>query len=531
LVGQLAIQLLQGSGAAAFGIDVEPGAAELAAQGGAHGYARSDEGLEAAIEAGTGGMGLDAILICAATRSTDPLTLAARLARDRARIVVVGAVPIEIDREAMYEKELDLRLSRSYGPGRYDRSYEEHGRDLPAGYVRWTEGRNMEAFVELAGRRAIHPERLTTHRFGVDQAAEAYAQITGEGEGPRPFGILLEYPSFDPESEHRAPAARPHAPYRPGRRTALIGAGSFARGTLLPALQAAGADIVAVASERGLSAADVAAKLRVPARSAEDVVADDSISSVAIASGHSSHGALTAAALRAGKAVFVEKPLALSEEELAEIEEAAPLGGPLMVGFNRRFAPSVRRTIEAFAGVQHRVVVARVNAGPLPADHWLHDPVEGGGRLLGEGCHFVDLVAELAGAPAVEVQAFAVAQPQRPLECSDELTAQLRFANGSIGTVIYTGAGDSKLPKERIEVFGGGIAAVIDDFRRLELVRGGRREVVKGRQDKGHRAEVERFVRAAAGEEPAPSLEGYVASTRATLALAESLRTGAAIRL
>jgi predicted dehydrogenase len=341
---------------------------------------------------------------------------------------------------------------------------------------------------------------------------------------------VLEYAPL--EDAPPAAAARP-APTAPagGRRVGLIGAGAFARGTLLPALQAAGAEVAAVASERGLSAADVASRLGagVPARSADEILADDSLGAVAIATGHASHARLAAAALRAGKAVFVEKPLALTDAELDEVEAALGAGGPLMVGFNRRFAPLVERLVAAFPAVVPRVVSIRVNAGPLPPDHWLHDPREGGGRLLGEACHFVDLLAHLAGSPPVSAHAVAIPAPERPRECSDELAAHLSFANGSVGTLVYTGGGDARLAKERIEAFGGGVSAVIDDFRRLELYRGGKRDVTKQKQDKGHEAEVARFVAAAAGEATAPPVETYLAATRATLALAESLRTGATV--
>jgi polar amino acid transport system substrate-binding protein len=229
--------------------------------------------------------------------------------------------------------------------------------------------------------------------------------------------------------------------------------------------------------------------------------------------------------------VFVEKPLALDEEELAEVEAALDSGGPLMVGFNRRFAPLVERLRRELAGAPARVLAVRVNAGPLPGGHWLHDPEDGGGRLLGECCHFVDLLADLAGSAPVVAHACATPISDRPLECSDSIAATLRFADGSVASLVYAGNGDPGLPKERIEAFGGGLAAVLDDFRRLELYRSGKRRVVKQTQDKGHRAEVERFVAAAAGREEPPPVESYLVSTRATIALAEALRTGLPVEL
>jgi polar amino acid transport system substrate-binding protein len=529
LVGQLAVRLLVAAGCSVVGIDLDSAAVETAARAAALGLRRDDPALAAAVATATDGRGLDAVLVCAAG-SADPLALAAELCRHRGRIVVVGDVPIELDRALMYEKELELRLSRSYGPGRYDRDYEEHGRDLPAEYVRWTEQRNLEAFVELVAAGRIDPTELTTHRFPVAEAAAAYDLLVGGGAEPRPFGVVLEYEAeARPELPRRTVAARRVE----GLRIGLVGAGAFARATLLPAFRAAGASFEAVASTGGLSAADVAerfgfARVATP----DEILADDDVDAVVVATRHASHAAYAAAALRAGKHVFVEKPLALTEDDLAAVEEAASASDAvLVVGFNRRFAPLTEQLRAAFRGVRDVVFVVRVNAGPLPAEHWLHDPEDGGGRLLGEGCHFVDLALHLADAEPESVFAVAVAQPARPLECSDTFSAVLRCANGSFATVVYAGGGDTRLPKERIEAFGGGTAAVLDDFRRLELYRGGNRTVTRGHQDKGHRAEVAAFVAAARGEAEAPAARSYLVSTRATLALADSLRLGVPVNL
>ena len=526
LVGQLATRILIAAGCGVVGIDVDPAAVELAARAGAVGLDRDDPGLEAAVADATAGSGLDAVIVCTAG-SADPLALAAILARARGRLVVVGDVPIELDRALMYEKELELRLSRSYGPGRYDRDYEEHGRDLPAEYVRWTEQRNLQAFVELAATARIDPTELTTHRFPVDEAAAAYDVVLGESGGPRAFGVLLEYE----EEPTEAPA-----PVRPRRVTApagaprigLIGAGAFARATLLPALRDAGAGFEAVASTGGLSAADVARRFGFArVAQAEEILADDSIDAVVVVTRHASHAQYAAAALRAGKHVFVEKPLALSRDELALVESAlAESDRVLAVGFNRRFAPLTHALAERLRGAAGSVVLVRVNAGPLAPEHWLHDPADGGGRLLGEGCHFVDLVIQLAEADPVSAYAVASPQPERPLECSDSFAGVLRFANDTVGTLVYSGGGDPSLPKERVEVLGGGLAGVIDDFRRLEVHQGGSRTLRRMRQDKGHRAEVAAFLAAVRGEVEPPPAGSYLLSTRATLALVESLRLG-----
>jgi predicted dehydrogenase/threonine dehydrogenase-like Zn-dependent dehydrogenase len=529
LVGQLAIQILAASGCTPFGIDIDPAAVERAASADARAFARNDPNLEAAVGAATGGIGLDAVLVCAAGRSPDPLELAARLARDRGRLVIVGDVPIEATRELLYAKELELRLSRSYGPGRYDREYEERGRDLPAGYVRWTEQRNLEAFLSLVAAGKLDPTALTSHRFSVDRVEEAYAALTTDGE-TRAFGIVLEY-DYEERPAIQAPT---FARRRAGAvRVGLVGAGSFARSTLLPALKAEGAELTAVATEGGLTAADVASRFGFEraAASAGEIFADESIDAVVLATRHFTHSSLAVEALEAGKALFVEKPLALDHEGLLAVEDALLAGGLLMVGFNRRFAPLTARLRNELDAVAAPTLLVRVNAGPLADDHWLNDPNEGGGRLLGEACHFVDLLSHLAGSAAKSAYAVAVPHPARGLEQSDDFVGTLRFANGALGTLLYSGRGDPRLPKERLEAFSTGLAAVLDDFRRLELYRGGRRTVVKDRRDKGHRAEIKVFLEAVRGVATPPPVESYLDSTRATLALADSLLTGSVVEI
>jgi predicted dehydrogenase/threonine dehydrogenase-like Zn-dependent dehydrogenase len=531
LVGQLAVRILTVSGCRTFGIDLDEQAVLLAEGAGARAFLRSEEGLERSVVEASDGLGLDSVLVCASSRSADPIELAAALCRDRGRIVVVGDVPVQSSRSLLYEKELELRLSRSYGPGRYDTDYEERGRDFPAGYVRWTEQRNLVAFLELVAEGKLDPSELTTHRFQVDKAESAYAALSDPGETVRPFGVVLEYAGgssvLSSIGRSRQPPRRAAQMVAP--RIGMIGAGAFARGTLLPALRDQKVRLVAVASGSGLTASDVARRFRFErtATSSDEIFADADIDAVVIATRHSSHATLVMNALRAGKAVFVEKPLALTEEELAGIEAELAAGGLLMVGFNRRFAPFVRELTDELEHVAAPSILVRVNAGPLPGDHWLHDLEEGGGRILGEACHFVDLIAHLGGASPASVHAIAVPQQGRSLEASDEVVATLRLANGAVGTLLYSGGGDARLPKERIEAFGGGVSAVIDDFRRLELYRGGRRKVVKRRQDKGHAAEIEHFVRAVRGDADIPAAESYLSSMRATLALVESLRYGA----
>lgn len=531
LVGQLVTRALLAAGCAVVGIDVDEAAVRLAADAGAIALMRDDPRLGSAVLERTGRLGLDAVLISADSDSADPLRLAAQLARDRGRLVIVGNVPVEAERELLYEKELEIRLSRSYGPGRYDADYEQRGRDLPAGYVRWTERRNLQAFLELVAAGRLDPSPLTTHRFPVQQADRAYSLLT-ERRDERAFGILLEYDFIEPtrRSEERSP--KPHRRARAGRRVrvGLIGAGSFARRVLVPALRDGDAELVAVASESGLAAADVAGRYDARAATAEELVADDGIDALVVATRHSTHASFAIAGLRSGKGVFVEKPLALTEDELREVEASVRPETVLMVGFNRRFAPLAERLREELEPTEGTMLLARVNAGSLPLDHWLLDPEEGGGRLVGEGCHFVDLLSWFARAPFVTVHAVSPRHPQLA-PGYNSFGAVLRSASGTVASLVYAGDGDTALPKERFEAFGTGFSAVLDDFRRLELYRDGRKVTVKAVQDKGHNAQVRHFLEATAGKVEAPAIDGYLASSRATLALSESARLGLPVEL
>ena len=528
LVGQLACSLGIAAGLGVVGIDPDPQAVELAVAAGAQAFAPDAPGLAQAISRSTQGRGLDAVLICAASSTPAPVAQAAELARDRGRLVVVGDVPIEIDRTIAYDKELEVRLARSYGPGRYDREYEEGGRDLPAGYVRWTEQRNIQAFVDLAGSGRLSPERLTTHRFPIEQAPEAYGLLSNGNGARRPFGIVLEYGETAPEQPAPAPHAGRRVTARESVGVAFLGSGNFARATLIPAFAAAGARLVTVASRSGLTANDAAGRLgfeRAAASVSEAIQAED-VDAVVVATRHSSHAELAVEALQAGKAVFVEKPLAVTEDQLDLVEAALQPQSVLMVGFNRRFAPLVTRLGEALGGRTPEGILIRVNAGALPADHWLRDPEDGGGRLVGEGCHFVDLAIHLARSAPVSVSATGSPPPDGPVDGSDTFGITIRFDSGTTAQVLYTGAGDTRLGKERIEVFGGGLSAVIDDFRRLELYAERRRTRVNGNRDKGHRAQVAAFVDAVAGRQAPPDWRSYVTAMRATFAAVESLRTG-----
>ncbi len=532
LIGQLTVQLLRANGCQVLGFDPNPERAKLAQELGAQRAVSAD--LEATGESFCRGQGFDAVLVAASTPSAEPLAQAGEIARLRGRVVVVGLVGIEVPRSTYYRKELDLRMSMSYGPGRYDPDFEERGFDYPLPYVRWTEQRNLEAFLDLVADGRLRTEPLVTHRYEISDALAAYDLISS---GREPYlGVLLGYGADDEVAlappEPQVPLrAEPIAADRIG--VGLIGAGSFGQSVLLPALKAAGNnEPVAIASAGGMTARRIGEQygFRRAVASAADVIADPDVHAVFVLTRHHLHAPLVVQALEGGKHVFTEKPLALTEADLERISAArATARREVMVGFNRRFAPLVGKIERHFAGRTHPLVMNyRVNAGFIPSDHWVHDPVEGGGRILGEVCHFVDLLQHLAGAPPVRVSAEAIEGDTR-YRGDDNVSITLRFADGSIGTVVYTALGDGRLAKESLEVFGEGRVARLDDFRTLELYANGAVEKSRSsNQDKGFEEELRRFLAALSGggEIPIPYAQA-VATTRATFAALASLRTGA----
>jgi predicted dehydrogenase/threonine dehydrogenase-like Zn-dependent dehydrogenase len=538
ILGQLTVQLLVASGVQAIGVDLDPRRVELAREHGALGLVRSDD-VGPRVDGATDGLGADAVIITAATSSKDPIVLAGDVARDRARVVVVGAVPIEVPRSPYYEKELDVRLSRSYGPGRYDPAYEEQGHDYPPGYVRWTEQRNMQAFLELVGAGRVTVERLITHRFEFEDAVRAYDMVTGEGASSA-LGVVLDYakevreeaPRIEMGGGRRAGAgagagAGVRAGVDAGLGLGLIGAGAFAQGVLLPALKKLDVGLLGVSSAGGVTARKAAEAhgFRYLASSPDEILADPEVGAVIIATRHGDHARLAAAALRAGKAVFVEKPLALTGEELDDVIEAARGGPLLMVGYNRRFAPAtvfLRDRLGAVPG--GKVVHVRANAGFIPSTSWVHDPVEGGGRLIGEGCHFIDLALFLAGSPAVRVETVALGGSDPAASLQDNFVVTLSCADGSVASVLYTAKGSPRSGKERVEVYASGRTGIIEDFRSAD-VHWRKRERWRGRQDKGHAAELAAFVTAVRNGAPSPiPLDALEHSARVTLRAAESMR-------
>ena len=531
LLGQLTAQILKAAGCCVLGMDISAERAQLALRLGADAVSTSASGFQDRCLQHSARHGADAVIITAQTASNDPVNLAGAVARNRAIVVAVGTVAMDIPRRFFYEKELDFRVSRSYGPGRYDSAYEQKGIDYPIGYVRWTETRNMEAFLKLVADRKLDLHPLITHRFPITRAHSAYDLITDKMHEPF-LGVLITYPELADDSRQLNLSAPDLARARDQSiRIGLLGAGSFATSTLLPAMKrVSGVEMVAACAANGSHAHHAAEKFGVRSCTTDEegILNNPEVNTVVITTRHHLHAAQVTAALISGKHVFCEKPLCLNEAELSRIiaardDQASPRR-LLMVGFNRRFAPLAVRLKSFLEDVREPLALHyRVNAGFLPPDHWLNDPLQGGGRILGEVCHFVDFLCFLTNAPPVEVETRSLPNPGQ--YSNDNVVCSLRFADGSHGTITYLANGDKSYSKERIEVFGGGSVAVLEDFKRLELVRNGKKRGFRSllRQDKGHRGEWEAFATAiqTGAESPIPFRE-LVNTMLATFALEQS---------
>ena len=540
LVGQLAAQLLTLAGARAIVVDYD--AARLAtarAAGAEAAWNLADAGLAEEIAARTDARGCDGVLIAAATRSSEPFATAAAVARDRARISVVGMTGTQFPYREFMAKELSVVVSRSYGPGRYDAAFEGRGVKYPEGFVRWTETENLTECVRLMSpelARRLDVEPLISHRFAIDDAEAAYAVVA---DSEAHLGVVLGYPPRPLETRARASGATAQVRAAPAKGdcvVAMIGAGNFARGVLIPELvKLKGVRLETVVSRRG-AGAEAARETFGFAHAETDpetVFASPRINAVIIATRHDSHSELTMRALRAGKAVLVEKPLGLDRVEIESVRAASTESQAFFqVGFNRRFAPlarEMRAHLERLSGP--KFLLLRVNAGPVPKESWVADAREGGGRILGEVCHFVDLARYLAGAAILSVGAEAA---RSSADMCADVNVSLGLADGSLATIVYTALGDASRDKELIEVYGGGSVARIEDFRTLAITVDGRVTTrTAGRTpDKGIRAELRAFVDAVTGGGPAPIAESELVETSlATVAVMESLRTGARVTL
>ena len=536
LIGQITVQLCKASGCRVIGADVDHSRIELAEKGGADQAVHSAD-LEKAAFSFTQGVGLDAVIITAAAKGSELVALAGEISRLKGRIVAVGLVGLDVPRGIYFAKELELRLSMSYGPGRYDAEYEERGHDYPVAYVRWSEQRNMEAFLELAVSGQVDVKSLITHRFSFDKALDAYQLLSRSNETP--LGVVLNYAAAEEPS--RIIVRSTVKGQETGRvGIGFIGAGNFARNILLPRLnKMEKVDLCGVATGKGVSAKGVAGQFGFSycCEDPAEVIEDPEVHAVFIATRHDSHGAMVKRALTAGKHVFVEKPLCTDPEELQQIETllrdraknaAAPI---LMVGFNRRFAPFIAEAGKIFADRGTPMVISyRVNAGLVPKDSWIQDPMQGG-RIVGEVCHFVDTLRFLVGSPVRAVQAACVKSANHAHTDRDSVAITLTYDDGSLGTILYYALGTNRYPKEKLEIIGEQSIVDIDDYRTMKFYSPKKTEKKRTKQNKGHPEEITHFAEAIAGKAPPPiPLADILESTRVTFAIHRALETGQTVR-
>lgn len=564
LIGLLTVQILRAHGCRVMGIDLDPGRLALAQSFGAEVVnPAAGEDVLAVANAFSRGRGVDAVLITASTKSSEPVSQAANMCRKRGRVVLVGVTGLELSRADFYEKELSFQVSCSYGPGRYDPEYEEGGQDYPVGFVRWTEQRNFEAVLDLMAAGRLDLEPLISHRYDLDQAVEAYERLSS---GKPSLGILLQYPNRNASLKDGEPPKAawerivalgiPDASTEPdvaadGRgavgptngatmaahtgigsvSVGFLGAGNYAGRILIPAFEAAGAQLNTVVSSGGVSSVYYGKKhgFQKASTDTEALLADGSVNAVVVATRHNAHARQVLQALDAGKHVFCEKPLCLTLQELQEVEAATAdrPGQLLMVGFNRRFSPQVVAMKGLLATVaEPKNLVMIVNAGHIAPDHWTQDPEVGGGRIIGEACHFIDLLRHLVGAPIVAHHSVALGRHPALAMRGDKVTITLSFADGSLGTIHYMANGHKAVSKERLEVFCAGKVLLLDNFCRL---RGwgwkGFSKLNLWRQNKGQGACAKAFVNAVSNETPAPiAREEIFEVSRLAIEVAEGVR-------
>ena len=537
LIGLLTVGIASAAGCQVLGIDLDPARVELAGQMGAQKAVKRDVAIAAA-EAFSRGKGMDAVLICADTDSNDPIELAGIIARDRAKVIAVGAVGMEIPRKMYYEKELEVIVARSYGPGRYDPEYEERAKDYPIGYVRWTVGRNMESFLDLLAQKQLDVSPLITHRIPIEQGERAYHLLTSDESY---LGVLLTYGEKPIPKDNRIPnLLAPSVRVRPGEILALgvLGAGNYARAMFLPVVKKAGGVApVGIVSASGGSAQHAARRygFGFAASDPNSLYEDPAINLVAILTRHHLHTPQILAAFAAAKHVYCEKPLAIHSGQLNQIiktlqREDQPM---LMLGFNRRFAPLAQQ-LKSFIDQRQEPLFAnyRINANVLPENHWLIDPEIGGGRIIGEACHFIDFLTFLVGEIPIEVSAEGLPDDGKYHE--DNVLIQLKYPDGSIGTVNYLANGDRAYSKEYLEVFSSGRIGVLHDWRKLEMISQGKRKVRQHllRQNKGHQEAWQAFIEALQGDKTPPiPYEQLISVTQTTFAAVEALRSGEKIAI
>lgn len=533
LIGLLTVQLLRAHGCRVLAIDLDDSKLALARQFGAVTCDPSKGGD--AIAAGMAfsrGQGVDGVIVTASTKSTDPITQAARMCRKRGRIVLVGVTGLELNRADFYEKELTFQVSCSYGPGRYDPNYEDKGQDYPLGFVRWTEQRNFEAVLDMLASGQLDVKPLITHRFAFEDAPQAYQALTEDKAG---LGILLQYTSDVAGCSVRK-VALTGAPTFDAQRPVMgfIGAGNYASRMLIPAFKATGAQFHTIATAGGINGVIHGQKAGFAEATTDTgaMLANPAINTVAIVTRHDSHARFVVQALQAGKNVFVEKPLAIDFAGLAEVEAAyaaahADGGGPqLMVGFNRRFSPQVQKMKALLEALQEpKTFIMTINAGAIPADHWTQDNAVGGGRIIGEACHFIDLMRFLAGSKIVSIQARRMGDAPGVIVTEDKASITLAFEDGSFGTILYLANGAASFPKERVEVFAAGRVLQLDNFRRLKGYGWpGFSKLNLWKQDKGQNACAAAFLKGVEQGTAAIPADEIFEVARTTIEVAELLR-------
>jgi predicted dehydrogenase/threonine dehydrogenase-like Zn-dependent dehydrogenase len=520
LVGQLTAQLLNAAGIKTAGIDVNQIMVDMSCKSGCNiAFNRADSQLDQSIINFSDGFGVDAVIITAGTSSLDPIELAGKLCRQKGKVIVVGAVPTGFSRENYYKKELDLRMSCSYGPGRYNSNYEDKGLDFPIGYVRWTENRNMHAFLELLSQGKVNLKLLTTHVFNFDEALKAYDLILQKDETF--IGVLLKY---NPKNELKRTVILDHKKYKPDDvNISFIGAGSFAQNSLLPHLK--NINLISVATSSSNTSKSVAGKFGFAAsnNNADEIINSKENNTLFIVTRHNFHAEFVLQGIKNNKNIFVEKPLCLTEAELEEINsEYHKHNIHLMVGYNRRFAPLVQKIKKLYNEGQPIAINYRINAGFIPQNNWVQEKEIGGGRIIGEVCHFVDLAMYLAGALPESLSAFSMDDPAGLL---DTITINLRFKNGSIACISYLANGSKELKKEYLEVFSSGVSVILDDFKKLTIFGKNKRSEKLLNQNKGHKEEVNKFISAIKEGKPTPiPFEEIYYSTKMSFDIIKSIQ-------
>ncbi|MCD6442031.1 bi-domain-containing oxidoreductase [bacterium] len=499
LIGQLTCQILKAYKFQVLGFDINHNQVKRAIIERDIDAGDTPDKAEDLVKSFTQGKGIDAVIIAAATKSNGPIELAGKILRNRGRVSAIGDIKMDVPRRIYYKKELDLRISRSYGPGRYDKNYEEKGQDYPFEYVRWTEKRNMEEFLRLVNKRLVQPKKRITHIFNIEKAKEAYELILNNPKKEEIISVLFLY---NPEKEQKNTIFfKEREAYKPKNQVnvGIIGIGNFAQNIALPILKKIkGAHLYAAADAKGINAQKAIKQFKGNYATTDwhKITGDKNIDLVIVTTRHNIHAPITIEALKNNKNVHVEKPLCLNEEELKNIIKATQKSeGRLMVGFNRRFAPHIVKAKEAFKGVVPLMILCRINAGFIPKDSWVHDPVEGGGRIIGEACHFINLCQFLINSSPKKIYASLI-PIGKSVQTEDNIAITIDFKNGSRGMILYTSGGPKTLPKEYIEIIGGSKAMIIDNFKSSTIYSSKGKKRIRGfSQNKGHLNEFKSFIK------------------------------------